>query len=271
MARNCPSCGRANDDDARFCSGCGAEIASSEPVPAAAPPAPASPAGQVPPAPPPAMAQGAGGPPRKGPSPALLIVIIVLVVAAAAATTRTMMTMSSAGPGPLRGGPPAMAQGAGGPPRRGHLAGRARLRRRRGGRSWLRGRDLGAAAGAEPRDGVVGAAARRAVPGHCPPPGALSRGLSAPSYPLRAGRQSGGLGRSAPAGRTRRRRPARRARLRREISAYLAVAEEHEGGGGHGRRRPEREGRPRPHGAPEQPAHRAGGEAREPGGRVVQA
>src|SRR5659263_473924 len=36
MARNCPSCGRANDDDARFCSGCGAEIASSEPVPAAA-------------------------------------------------------------------------------------------------------------------------------------------------------------------------------------------------------------------------------------------
>src|SRR5665648_955930 len=85
MARNCPSCGRANDDDARFCSGCGAEIASSEPVPAAAPPAPASPAGQVPPAPPPAMAQGAGGPPRKGPSPALLIVIIVLVVAAAAA------------------------------------------------------------------------------------------------------------------------------------------------------------------------------------------
>src|SRR5665648_360305 len=61
MARNCPSCGRANDDDARFCSGCGAEIASSEPVP------------------------GTGGPPRKGPSPALLIVIIVLVVAAAAA------------------------------------------------------------------------------------------------------------------------------------------------------------------------------------------
>ena len=85
MARNCPSCGRANDDDARFCSGCGAEIAPTEPGSAAAPPAQASPAGQVPPAPPPAMAQGAGGPPRRGPSPALLIVIIVLVVAAAAA------------------------------------------------------------------------------------------------------------------------------------------------------------------------------------------
>ena len=55
MARNCPSCGRANDDDARFCSGCGAEMAS------------------------------AGGPPRKGLSPALLIVIIVLVVAAVVA------------------------------------------------------------------------------------------------------------------------------------------------------------------------------------------
>src|SRR5450759_5405364 len=57
MARNCPSCGRANDDDARFCSGCGAEIASAEPVPAAAPSAQASPAGPVSPAPP-AAAQG---------------------------------------------------------------------------------------------------------------------------------------------------------------------------------------------------------------------
>ena len=85
MARNCPSCGRANDNDARFCSGCGAEIAAAEPVPAAAPSAQASPAGPVHPAPPPASTQGAGGPPRKGPSPALLIVIIVLVVAAAAA------------------------------------------------------------------------------------------------------------------------------------------------------------------------------------------
>ncbi len=26
MARTCPSCGRANDDDARFCAGCGAEL-----------------------------------------------------------------------------------------------------------------------------------------------------------------------------------------------------------------------------------------------------
>jgi hypothetical protein len=34
--------------------------------------------------------------------------------AAAAATTRTMMTMSSAGPGPLRGGPPAPCAIAGG-------------------------------------------------------------------------------------------------------------------------------------------------------------
>ncbi len=55
MARSCPSCGRANDEDARFCSACGAEMAS------------------------------AGAPPRKGLSPALLIVIIVLVVAAVVA------------------------------------------------------------------------------------------------------------------------------------------------------------------------------------------
>ena len=126
MARNCPSCGRANDDGARFCSGCGSEIAAAcpacgsalpadavfcrtcgavidaapaaatpaepvpvatrvEPVPAAAPPAQASPAGAVPPTPPPMMAGGAGGPPRRGPSPALLVVVIVLVIAAAAA------------------------------------------------------------------------------------------------------------------------------------------------------------------------------------------
>jgi len=93
MARNCPSCGRANDDDARFCSGCGAEIAAAEPVTAAAPPAQASPAGPVPPAPPPALAQGAGGPPRRGPGPALLIVIIILVVAAAAAAAVFLFIM----------------------------------------------------------------------------------------------------------------------------------------------------------------------------------
>ena len=53
--QSCPSCGRANDEDVRFCSACGAEMAS------------------------------AGGPPRKGLSPAPLIVIIVLVVAAVVA------------------------------------------------------------------------------------------------------------------------------------------------------------------------------------------
>src|SRR5450759_288368 len=109
--------------------------------------------------------------------------------AATAATTRTMMTMSSAGPGALR--------------------------RRRRGRHGLRGRDLGAAAGAEPRV-VVGAAARRAVPGHCLPPGALSRGLSAPSYLLRPARHRGGPGHLA------RQRPGRGGGGRRAGPGYAA-------------------------------------------------
>lgn len=33
MARSCPSCGRANDDDARFCQGCGAAVAPTDPPP----------------------------------------------------------------------------------------------------------------------------------------------------------------------------------------------------------------------------------------------
>jgi Tol biopolymer transport system component len=111
MARNCPSCGRANDDDARFCSGCGAAIpslcsscgaalaadaafctacgaasgaAAMSATPAAAP-AHTGPSGPPPAAPPREVAPGDGGPPRKGLSPALLIVVIVLVVVAAAA------------------------------------------------------------------------------------------------------------------------------------------------------------------------------------------
>ena len=113
MASNCPSCGRANDDNARFCSACGGEIAAACPscgaalpadavfcrtcgalveaapaevagAAAAAPPALASPAGPVPPVPP-TMAHGAGGPPHRGVSPALIVIIIVLVIAAAAA------------------------------------------------------------------------------------------------------------------------------------------------------------------------------------------
>jgi len=124
MAMNCPSCGRANEDQARFCSRCGGEIAAACPscggalpadavfcrtcgaalgaaaaaptelVPAtaptqvlsaAAPPVQAGPAGPVPPTPPPAMARGGGGPPRRGAGPALIVTIIVLVIAAAAA------------------------------------------------------------------------------------------------------------------------------------------------------------------------------------------
>ena len=34
MARSCPTCGRANDDDARFCQGCGTAVAPADPPPA---------------------------------------------------------------------------------------------------------------------------------------------------------------------------------------------------------------------------------------------
>jgi WD40 repeat protein len=43
MARNCPTCGRANDDDARFCQGCGAAVAPADPPPAGPGTPPASP------------------------------------------------------------------------------------------------------------------------------------------------------------------------------------------------------------------------------------
>jgi Tol biopolymer transport system component len=121
MARNCPSCGRANDDDAQFCAGCGAKLpaacascgaelapdaafckscgagvagaAAKQPAPAQpatvpgppiVPPPPAAPAG---PPQPPAAPSGTPGPPRKGVHPALIvgIIVAVLVVVAIAA------------------------------------------------------------------------------------------------------------------------------------------------------------------------------------------
>lgn len=65
MARACQSCGGVNDDDARFCTECGAALS---------PTGPAAP-------PPPPPAPSTGGPPGKKRGPALFIVIGVLVVA----------------------------------------------------------------------------------------------------------------------------------------------------------------------------------------------
>src|SRR5665647_923558 len=170
--------------------------------------------------------------------------------AGAAAATRTVTTMGSAGPGPLRGGSPAPEA------RRPILAPWARARRRSRSRTarrrrW-RGRKKGSSWPLSPSGCVEPWTLSAIVP-------ASFRSAQGRTWPF-----------GAPTDRTRRRRRARRARLRREISAHLAAAEQHQGGGGQGRRRPERERRPRPHGAPEQPAHGAGGEAREPRGRVVQ-
>ena len=76
MARNCPSCGRANDDDARFCAGCGAEF---EPGAAAPPPGPPAPPTILPASP------GEGGTPGKGMSPAAIVLVVVLLAAAVVA------------------------------------------------------------------------------------------------------------------------------------------------------------------------------------------
>ena len=107
MARNCPSCGHTNDGDARFCSGCGAEIAAVCPSCGAAVPidavfcrscgsaiGPAAAAAEpIEPAPTPASAE---------PRPA----------------APTQMDVGPVGPVPPAP-PPAMSRGAGGPPRKG--------------------------------------------------------------------------------------------------------------------------------------------------------
>ena len=83
MARNCPSCGRANEDDARFCAGCGVEL---EAIAAGAPPHP--------PVPPtiPAASPGNGDPPGKGMSPAAIVLIVALIVAAVVAAAALWWT-----------------------------------------------------------------------------------------------------------------------------------------------------------------------------------
>jgi uncharacterized membrane protein YvbJ len=48
MARICPGCGRANDDDATFCQGCGAAVAEAATQAPQAPSAPPSRGGHTP-------------------------------------------------------------------------------------------------------------------------------------------------------------------------------------------------------------------------------
>jgi len=109
MARNCPSCGRANEDQARFCSGCGGEIAAACPSCGAA-----LPAGAV-------FCRTCGAIVDAAPA-----TDATSAAPAAVAATRVEPPPAPAPPmqtgpaGPVPPTPPAaMARGAGGPPRRG--------------------------------------------------------------------------------------------------------------------------------------------------------
>jgi len=109
MARNCPSCGRANEDQARFCSGCGGEIAATCPSCGADLPADAvfcKSCGAIVDAAPATAATSAG--------PAAVAATRVEPPPAPAPPMQT----GPAGPVPPTP-PPAMARGAGGPPRKG--------------------------------------------------------------------------------------------------------------------------------------------------------
>ena len=84
MARTCPVCGRANDDDASFCQGCGAALADSvQPAPPAPPPPPPAAAATAP--------AVAGPPPRGGHTPGWVIVVIVAVVIGIAAVAALLI------------------------------------------------------------------------------------------------------------------------------------------------------------------------------------
>lgn len=93
MARNCPSCGRENDDGARFCAACGAALPSACAACGAELQADAAfcaacgaavTAGASAPAPAPQQPVAPPQPPRKGVHPALIVGIIIAVIAAAA-------------------------------------------------------------------------------------------------------------------------------------------------------------------------------------------
>jgi Tol biopolymer transport system component len=120
MARNCSTCGRANDDDALYCMGCGAPLAATPPVGTApetafvavdaaapatpasaqtpAPEAPIAPSGPpVPPPPGPTVAPGAPGGSGKGAPMWLVVVLVVAVIAIAAVAALFFFTSGNGG------------------------------------------------------------------------------------------------------------------------------------------------------------------------------
>lgn len=91
MARTCPLCGRANDDDASFCQGCGAALADTvQPTPPAPSPPPAA-AATPPAAGPPTGPPVTSPPPRDGHTPGWVIVVSIAVVIAIAAVAALLV------------------------------------------------------------------------------------------------------------------------------------------------------------------------------------
>jgi WD40 repeat protein len=80
MARTCAACGRANDDAASFCQGCGAAVTAAAQQ---APPAPPMPPAADPPA--------TSPPPRGGHTPGWVVVLVVAVVIAIAAVAALLI------------------------------------------------------------------------------------------------------------------------------------------------------------------------------------
>jgi Tol biopolymer transport system component len=126
MARTCPACGRANDDDASFCQSCGASIAGAPEESLHAPFAPPAPPAQTPvappdttvpapppafgapetmttqpgPPPPPGAGPPAGAPPRPGGrTPGWVIILIVALVLAVAAVAALLVLPREVTPG----------------------------------------------------------------------------------------------------------------------------------------------------------------------------
>ena len=123
MPRNCPSCGRANDDDARFCSACAAELVATCPSCGTTLPADAvfcRACGAVVVAAPAAAATSAAPPPPVAPSaPAPPTVPPVSAAPPQSYAAAPARFEAGGGGGVPPAPPPDMGRGAGGPPRRG--------------------------------------------------------------------------------------------------------------------------------------------------------
>jgi len=81
VARTCPACGRANEDDASFCQGCGSALDAPVSEPAGVAASRSAGVAAAPPTPPPD--EGGGTPPRRGTRAPKWLVALIVVVAIA--------------------------------------------------------------------------------------------------------------------------------------------------------------------------------------------